>query len=59
MGQSPANAWCGVNSAGQQHLIFREDWQLSARGEVWERLRVRSGNQDVTSNEARVFVDCH
>jgi hypothetical protein len=48
-----------VNNPSQQHLIIHEDWTLSTHGEVWESLRVRSGNTDVTSEPARVIVECN
>lgn len=48
-----------VNNQAQEHLIFRDDWTLGARGTVWERLRVRSGNGSFTSLPARVVVECH
>jgi len=48
-----------VNNPEEQHIVVREDWTLSTHGEVWESLRVRSGNTDVTSEAARVVVECN
>jgi hypothetical protein len=50
-----------VNSAADRHLMIVEEWNLGAPGrasEVWERLRVRSGNTDVTSDTKTVVVEC-
>jgi hypothetical protein len=45
----------------ERHLTVFEEWNLGAPGvskNVWQRLRVRTGNTDVTSNEANVVVEC-
>lgn len=47
-----------VRNAAERHLIIHEDWTLGAQGEVWESLRVRTGNTDVSSEPARVIVEC-
>jgi hypothetical protein len=50
-----------VTSPAQRHLTIFEEWALGQTGHssvVWERLRVRTGNTDVTSEPANVTVQC-
>jgi hypothetical protein len=50
-----------VTSPAERHITIFEEWNLGAPGrsnEVWERLRVRTGNTDVTSEGANVVVEC-
>ena len=50
-----------VTNPAERHLMIREEWTLGAprqSTEVWERLRVRTGNTDVTSEPATVVVEC-
>ncbi|MBZ5627357.1 MAG: hypothetical protein LAO06_00660 [Acidobacteriia bacterium] len=50
-----------VSNSGERHLTIHEEWSLGTPGrtrEVWQSLRVRSGNTDVTSEPARVVVEC-
>jgi hypothetical protein len=50
-----------VQNPGERHLTIFEEWNLGAPGaskEVWQRLRVRTGNTDVTSDSANVVVEC-
>lgn len=50
-----------VSNAAERHLTVFEEWNLGAPGrssEVWQSLRVRTGNTDVTSEPAKVVVEC-
>ncbi len=50
-----------VTNPAEQHRVVFEEWNLGAPGrasEVWQSLRVRSGNTDVTSEPAKVVVEC-
>ena len=50
-----------VTSPGGRHLTIFEEWALGTPGRstmIWERLRVRTGNTDVTSEPASVQVQC-
>jgi hypothetical protein len=50
-----------VTGPAQLHIVVREEWVMGSPGtkEVWQQLRVRTGNTDVTSQPAKVVVDCH
>ena len=50
-----------VTNPSERHLTIFEEWNMGAPGrssEVWQSLRVRSGNTDVTSEAAKVVVEC-
>jgi len=47
-----------VSNGSSRVLVIHEDWQLGRPGRVWERLRVRTGNIDVSSEPANVTVEC-
>lgn len=47
-----------VSNGSGRFLVVHEDWQLGRPGRVWERLRVRTGNTDVSSEAANVTVEC-
>jgi hypothetical protein len=47
-----------VTDPRMKHVTIYDDWTLSAHGTVWERLRVRSGNENRVSQVARTVVEC-
>jgi hypothetical protein len=50
-----------VPSARTKTVTVVDTWQMGRKGDrldVWEKVRVRSGNADTTSREATVTVDC-
>jgi len=50
-----------VPNASTRVLTVIEHWQLGAPGQqkqVWEQLRVRSGNTDITSAPATATINC-
>ena len=50
-----------VSNPAERRLTIFEEWSLGAPGrsnQVWQSLRVRSGNTDVTSEPAKVAVEC-
>ena len=50
-----------VPSAATKTITTVDTWQVGTRcerGEVWEKLRVRSGNADITSDQATATVTC-
>lgn len=47
-----------VSSGSPRLLVIHEDWQLGRPGRVWERLRVRTGSADISSEPATVTVEC-
>jgi hypothetical protein len=50
-----------VTNAAARTLTLNDAWQVGAKGarlEVWQKIRVRSGTADVTSQSPTVLVVC-
>ena len=50
-----------VPNANTHSVTTVDSWQIGAKGDhldVWEKIRVRSGNTDITSDAATVTVTC-
>ena len=47
-----------VPSAGTKSVTAVDSWQIGTSGDVWEKIRVRSGNTDITSDSPTVTIKC-
>jgi len=58
--KGPLKTW-RAPSSGTRSLTATDSWTLGQKGEhieVWEKIRVRSGNTDITSDSVTVSITC-